>query len=195
MATDNKISYLNTLIFTIVTGIISLIVLGCLFFEFGQRFIYFIIGFEIGVFFLIGYCIYKIVRAEKRYVSGDDKYVVRFNECPDYYAKRVYDGKEYCVNDYVVKDNAGGVYIVKVTPASTDPPTSITVTDNATPYSGQPYSKFELHALEADNALKTYDEKCKPLFVNPTDAKYQGYPDVSQIPWTYVRSRCESFAR
>lgn len=195
---QNKISYFNTLMFTIFTGIVSLGVLSFLFFDFGKKFIYFIIAFEVGVFMLIAYCLYKIISGDKK-INAKDKYVVRFDECPDYYSKKIIEGKEYCFNEYVVKDNAGNVKVIKITPAEIggvkqDPDSAITLTDIVEP-NAKLYAKFELHKLENDDNIPTYEEKCKYLFKQPpVDEKYNSYRQFTYIPYTYAKSRCESLA-
>jgi uncharacterized membrane protein YhaH (DUF805 family) len=60
---DNKnTSYFNTLIFTIVAGIISLLLLLALVFKpVRDHAMYFIIALEVGIFTIIAVCIYQIV--------------------------------------------------------------------------------------------------------------------------------------
>ena len=195
---QNKISYFNTLMFTIFTGIVSLGVLSLLFFEFGKKFIYFIIAFEAGVFLLIAYCLYKIIAGDKK-INAKDKYVVRFDECPDYYSKKIVNGEEYCFNEYVVKDNAGNVKVIKITPSEIggvkqEPASAITLTDIVEPNANL-YAKFKLHQLETDDNIPKYEEKCKYLFNQPpVDDKYNSYRHFTYIPYTYAKSRCESLA-
>ena len=197
---DSKVSYFNTLLFTIITGIVSLCILGLLFFEFGQKLIFFIIAFETGVFILIGYCIYKIISSEKKKNNKKDTYVVRFDECPDYYTRKDIDGKAWCFNEYISKDpSSGKTYIIKLTPAEInfvpqDVPTVITIT-NTKLTNDPPYSKFELKALENDEKLETYEDKCKLLFkMPPAEDKYAKHMHYTYIPWTYAKSRCASLA-
>lgn len=198
---DQKISYFNTLIFTIVTGVVSLCILGLLFFDFGKSMIYFIIAFEIGVFCLIAYCIYKIVSGAKKETVRKSSYVLRFNECPDYYTKRMIKDDTYCVSDYIVRDRNGEVYISRVSPTvdrdgePLEPPKNITI--NATSTVGErSYDKIKLTALEKDDKFAKNDEKCSLVYNTPKDrdSKYDPYRDYSILPWTYMRSRCESFA-
>lgn len=192
---DTKVSYFNTLIFTVITGIISLGVLCLLFFDIGKRFLYFIIAFEIGVFALIGFCLYVIISTEMAKKKNKIKYVVRFDECPDYYTKKVKDGKEYCINKYVVKDSRGNVFIAVISPAEIgnvpiDVPKTISTQEST---SDPLYTNFELRALENDQEIKTLEEKCKLMYTAPpSDDKYMAHMHYHFIPWTYAKSRCES---
>lgn len=198
---DQKISYFNTLIFTIVTGVVSLCILGLLFFDFGKSMIYFIIAFEIGVFCLIAYCIYKIVTGAKKENTRKASYVLRFNECPDYYTKRNIGGDVYCVSDYIVRDRNGEVYVSRVSPVLDRdgeplyPPKNITINDNST-VGQQPFDKIKLSALEKDDKFPKNEDKCALIYNTPKDrdAKFDSYREYSVLPWTYMRSRCESFA-
>lgn len=196
---DRKVSYFNTLLFTIITGIVSLCILALLFFEFGKKLIYFIIAFEVGVFILIAYCIYKIVSGEKKKLKSGDKYVVRFDECPDYYTKKEIDGKVWCYNDYVIKDLSGKIFVIRLTPSEInnvpqDVPTTISVT-NSRLANDPVYSKFELKALETDDKIPSYEDKCKLLFkMPPAEDKYTKHMHYTYIPWTYAKSRCASLA-
>lgn len=186
--------------FTIITAIIALCILSLLFFDFGKKYLYFIIAFQVGVFAIVTYCIYRIIRAELRLQKGADRYVVRFDECPDYYTKRVINGEEHCFNDYIVKDQQGKVYVIRLTPqkvgeTSITPPKTIIVTDKATPQDPL-YAKFKLHALENDAAIKTYEDKCTLLFTPPpNESKYIPHSHYTYIPWTYAKSRCQSLAQ
>ena len=64
---DPKIkSYFNTLIFTIISGIFSLVLIATLFFDMFKKYIPFIVTVEIGLFLIIGYCIYKIYNNEQK---------------------------------------------------------------------------------------------------------------------------------
>lgn len=194
---DRRISYFNTLLFTIIAGVVSLGVLSLLFFEFGKNYIYFIIAFEAGVFCLIGYCIYKIVSAEKAKANKKDKYVVRFDECPDYYSKKSIDGKDYCINEYVTKDANGKMRISRLTPIDMDNrpypvPTTITTASNSPAYE---QNKFPLRGIEEDVNIPDYADKCKLLYKIPgDDPKYTTHKFYTSIPWTFAKGRCASLA-
>lgn len=186
--------------FTIFTGIASLGVLSFLFFDFGKKFIYFIIAFEVGVFILIAYCIYKIITGDKKKKDNKDKYVVRFDECPDYYSKKIINGEDYCFNEYLVKDKRGNSMLIKLSPyemnGTTVTPETTTKLTNIVEPSAQLYSKFQLHKLEKDDNIPKFEDKCKLLFNNTSvsDPKYSSYLHYPHIPYTYAKSRCASLA-
>lgn len=195
---ERKISYFNTLIFTIVTGIVSLALLGLLFFDIGKDFIVFLVTLEVGIFVIIGYCIYRIVSHErqKQRALEQNQYVVDFNTCPEYYVKRMVGDTAYCFNDYTVKDANGNAYIMKVYPVAVNgtpvqlPPTM--VPSNQVANTDYLFEKFPLRALENDNTLKTQKEKCALLYNTPADRVHE-YSHLPSVPWTYAQSRCASF--
>jgi hypothetical protein len=197
---EQNVSYFNTLIFTIVTGVISLCILGVLFFEFGQKMIYFIIAFEVGVFILIGYCIYKIVSGNNKLAVRKNNYSLKFNECPDYYTKQMINGETYCVIDYISKDRNGLYFMSRLTPTTNaqgeamEPPKTVIVNTSSTT-SPTGIEKIPLYKLERDEAISSSRDKCKLLYSVPKDtaAKYVPYNGYSLMPWTYMHSRCESF--
>ena len=194
---QKKVSYFNTLIFTIITGVISLCILGLLFFEFGRAFIYFIVAFEIGVFILIGYCIYKIVAGAKKVNKNAESYVLRFNECPDYFTKLTKsDGTIECVNKYLVKDRNGDVYLSTITPTHFNGD-ELSIPPSTTPDPTNPtiYEKIQLKQLEKDERFEKYQDKCNLVWNQPkaNDQKAAPYSGYSAVPWTYMRSRCESY--
>lgn len=192
---DTKVSYFNTLIFTVITGIISLGIMCLLFFDIGKRFLYFIIAFEIGIFAIIGFCLYVIISTERAKKNNKIKYVVRFDECPDYYTKKIKDGKEFCINKYAVKDTKGNVFIAVITPAeigneTVDVPKVISSQETTT---DPLYTNFELRALESDANIPNLEDKCKLMYnLPPNEDKYMPHVHYSFIPWTYAKSRCES---
>ena len=199
MEKDKKISYFNTLMFTIFTAIASLGVLSFLLFDFGKKFLYFIIAFEVGVFILIGYCIYKIIKGDKKAKDNKTKYVVRFDECPDYYSKKIINGDDFCFNEYLVKDDQGKPLLIKLTPAEIDgtaiSPESYATLNNNVPTTDD-YRKFKLHRLETDEKIADFSDKCKLVFSKPnvSDSKYDNYTHYPDIPYTYIKSRCASLA-
>lgn len=197
MSTQSKVSYFNTLIFTIITGIASLILLTLLFFNIGKEFIYAIITFEVGIFAIIAYCITQIIIAESNKSKKTTSYVINFDQCPDYYTKKIVNGVEYCFNEYMGKDEAGNNYVMKISPAEVNHeprslPATVTVSDTVT---GQSYlDVFELRKLQDDPNFKTMEEKCALVSKAPVslDAKYTPHTMYTYMPWTYAQSRCQS---
>lgn len=197
---DKKVAYFNTLIFTIVTGIISLIVMSLLLFQIGKTFMVFIITFEIGVFVIIGICIYNIVKAEKEKSKKHD-YMINIDQCPDYYSKikNTTNNRDYCVNWFRGKDMYGEETIQRLYPMKTKTNADIAVLDSfpATDIENQPsttlndYRSFDLLKLQED---KNFDQsaKCSFLFKKATGTNSADYEDYYLVPWTYARSRCQS---
>ena len=58
---DSKVSYFNTMIFTIITGTFSLLLLLILLFKDGRKVLPLILTIEIGVFLIIAVCITQII--------------------------------------------------------------------------------------------------------------------------------------
>ena len=192
---DKKMSYFNTLMFTVITGIVSLCMLALLFFEFGKKFMVFIIAFEVGVFVLIAYCIIKIMMLEKKKTAAN--FVIKFDECPDYYSRKMIGGVEYCFNDYIVNDKQGKLHVIRLTPylIGGEPqqvPKFITISDSVRAGTDKMYEKFRLRELETDTSIPLLKDKCGLMFkLPPDDAKYDNHRHYNYIPWTYAKSRCE----
>lgn len=196
----NKVAYMNTLIFTIITGIISLAVLSLLFFDFGKKFIWFILTFEIGVFLVIALCIYSIVQAEKK---KPENIIIQLNQCPDYYTRVVGQSNiEYCMNWYTVKDMYGNNYVARLYPLkdgannTITPLTSFSSNAITTPTSTSVrYDSFPLYGLQNDTVLKTTQDRCMAVSGQlPISYSNTTYKDIPTVPWTYARSRCASFS-
>ena len=106
MDDNRKVSYFRTLIFTIISAMISLVLFGVLYLK--PEFKSFVITIEIGIFAIIGYTIYSIVQHEKllNQMSDPSRFRFGFDSCPDYYIKRVDEDtrKDFCSNEYIVVD-------------------------------------------------------------------------------------------
>lgn len=200
---DKKVSYFNTLMFTIIAGVLSLILVVMLFFKFGKTIMWFIITCEIGIFTIITFCIYKIVTFEKAKEAErrSNKYVVTFNQCPDYFTKRVdTNGGTVCVNEYSVEDPRGQNYIARVYPSNTPagvqvlaPPSMYNPSSNIASYTDG-YEMVGLNNIDVHPRYKSTEDKCKLFFAPPPDAstaeKYYPY-----LPWSAMTSRCEGFLK
>jgi Ca2+/Na+ antiporter len=199
MDQNKKLSYYNTLVFTIVAGIISLLLIVVLFFQFGRKIMYFIITVEVGIFLIIGYCIYSIVSFEKQKEKNKltNNYVVDFGQCPDFYTKRTgTDNNVYCVNEYMVSDSVGNEQLMRIFPASAPPNQTVSISETYMPTSNGPnssYEKVNLSALENNSKFPTTKDKCKLFYAAPPNATAdeQFY---SYLPWTTLTSRCEQHA-
>lgn len=194
MKENKKISYKNTLIFTIFAAVASIVLIAALFFASFRDYIYFIAIVEIAIFAIIGYCIYKIVTYEKRLeaIRNAKRTSIAFTECPDYYVKKYTEkGAPYCSNEYRVRDRQAVESIMKIYPASIETPPMHNI---AIPVDTAPkHEKFLLGEINNSRDLPTTKEKCGVLFNEPSDPKLAQFKGYNNIPWTYVRSRCEGF--
>ena len=195
-----KISYFNTLIFTLVAGIVSVLLLALLFFKGFGEYLPFIIALEVGIFSIIALCITQIILNEI-YLDKLKKnigYTMNFDKCPDYYTKRDSGDKEICSSDYIYKDKGNKNWIMKIYPEDdiTDPlrgsrplPANVSLE-----YLGneEKYEKFPLHELENEKTFKTYADKCGPLNMEPHDPKIAYLKGYTLIPWTTMKSKCAS---
>lgn len=206
MNNNKRISYKNTLIYTIVTAIVSLLILALLFIPSMFDYIYFIAIIELGIFIIIGVCIYKIINYDKNLnkLRDQNSYYIPFSECADYFVKKTDSkGNTYCSNEYNVKDQFGNVKLMKIYPSGVLlPPThKNTIINDINCKAGDTectindkYEKYSLNQIPDSKLLKTNQQKCSVLFVEPTDpALIPAYSGYTQIPWTHVKGRCETF--
>lgn len=188
MASENsKISYFNTLIFTIVSGIISLVLIIMLFFPQGKSLIYMIVTAEIGIFSVIGICLYQIIKNEL-YLNNMKKNLpnrVSFSECPDYFIREDEKGTTMCKNRYKSRNASNEESTILIYPIDIDLPTSISNESNNT------YDKMKLYEIEQNvSLLKEAREQCAVLDSSPMDSKLTAFNDYSKIAWTHARGRC-----
>jgi hypothetical protein len=190
-----KVSYFNTLIFTIIAGIVSLMLLAALFFEVLKPWKVFIITVEIGIFCIIGLCIYQIIANEAlldKYRRASN-FNIDFTQCPDYYVSKNINGLNVCSNEYVDQDEYHNKRIMKIYPAD-DPSKNmmyplprIHIPTYAN--SSNPNEKFDSSYIETATDLKNNEAKCNAILgQNPS------YKSFSTLPWEGVKSRCESYA-
>jgi hypothetical protein len=195
MNANKKISYRNTLLYTIIAAIISLALLVLLAFQSFFEYVYLIAIIEVGIFIIIGYCIYRIVTYEKALeeLKNQKRYYIPFAECPDYFVKKFdsKNGDPYCSNEYRVKDASDNMYMMKVYPDSVPLPTKHD--DKTSVDQSHKYEKFWLNQVANAKELRTTKEKCSVISVEPTDPKLVNYRGYTDVPWTYVRSRCDGF--
>jgi hypothetical protein len=196
-----RISYFRTLIFTITAAIFSLTLCGLLYFKEVRDYLVFIVVLEIGIFSIIGYCIYAIVNREKLMgeLKDPSNYTIGFDSCPDYYVKR-YDAvskKHFCSNEYVVrdKDNVSEKVIMKIVDDATTLPIIHSDTYMGTdpsrkiPVTPQPSDKFLLSAFY-NPLLKTNQDKCNIVDENVPEKASDVVQGFKAIPWTSVKARC-----
>ena len=196
MNSNKKISYKNTLIFTILSAILSIAIAVCLFFDFimKKEYLYFVVTLEVGICIIVAYCIYKIINFEKYLdeLRNPKNLYIPFSSCPDYFQKLITpNGNPICTNQYQVTDASNNNYLMKIYPNGVNLPPFHN--PNADVSTSPKYEKFNLNDIGQSTELATTRAKCAVLSVEPTDpamAKYTGY---TQVPWTYVRGRCEGF--
>jgi hypothetical protein len=195
-----KVSYFNTLIFTLAAGIVSILLLALLFFKGFKEYLPFIIALEVGIFSIIALCITQIMLNESylnklKQMAG---YQMTFDKCPDYFTKRDSGDKEICSSDYIYKDKGNKNWIMKIYPednplepmrGSRPLPVNLTLD-----YRGdeQKYEKFPLHEIEKETSFKTYADKCKPLTGDSQDPKLAYLKGYNLVPWTTMNSKCAS---
>lgn len=195
-----KVSYYNTLIFTIVAAIISVLLLLGLMFKGGRDYLPFIITLEVGIFSIIAYCIILIIQGERK--SNKQKLYalsqLSFNICPDYFVKRTIGDREICSNEYVVKDDKNRRSIIKIFPEDDklNPigglrPLPETHSFN---YKGDEakYDKFYLSEIESEKLLTAASDKCSILYKTPTDPALSYLKGYNLTPWTTMRAKCAS---
>jgi hypothetical protein len=191
--TEQRIAYFNTLVFTIISGIISLGILIFMFFKPAAKLFPFLITVEVGIFFIIIISIFQIISAEKL----KDKYketknfAINYTLCPDYYVERNINGTKVCSNEYIVEDDNRVKYIMKILPGDDiDKGISYTfpmvhepnyTTDSA-------IDKFKNTIIDVAPDLKGNTEKCAAVY-----GRVPKYADYSRIPWTALTQRCDSY--
>lgn len=200
MEDNRKVSYFRTLIFTVVSAILSLVMFALLFVK--PELKSFVITIEIGIFSIIAYTIYSIVQHEKllSQMSDPSKFRFGFDSCPDYYIKRIDEltRKDFCSNEYVVVDKESPLQkklIMKIVDENTTLPlnhsATFTTKDKNTGISLQPIKadKFYLDDFFATE-LTSNKDRCDVINPNVVteNPKFAGY---KTIPWTYTRSRCD----
>jgi hypothetical protein len=199
---NRRISYVRTLVFTIVSALLSIALFALVYVKGFSDWLLFIIITEIGIFSIIIYCIYTIINREKKLQEMRDpkNYVIKFDNCPDYYVKR-YDTASkgyFCSNEYVVADqrNPTKKLIMKLFAENdnSSPPThnaNYKVTNGTGPTTDpQPMDKFMIDNFLTQ--LATNEERCQivnPDVVEKSSDKLLGY---KSIPWTNVQKRCQT---
>lgn len=192
---SRKISYFNTLIFTIIAGIVSLLLLAALFFNVLTKWKVSIITVEIGIFMIIGFSIWQIIANEAlldKYRRAKN-FDIDFTQCPDYYISTMIDNKTICSNEYIIEDEFKNKKLMKIYPA-----------DNPSKNESYPLPKFHTSAFKdsskpTDKFDSTYIQTASDL--RDTQAKCSAvlglennYNLYSKIPWVGVKARCETYA-
>jgi hypothetical protein len=195
---DSKISYFNTMIFTIITGIFSLLLLLVLLFSGGRKVLPMIITIEVGAFLIIAVCITQIILNErsKDKNSNDLASFIKFVNCPDYYMKRFINDKEICSNEHSYVDpHTRQVYIMKliqVDSKNTLPLRHDLLYNDKTLSS---HDKFHLTEVDNEKLFKDATEKCQVLFTEPAKAELKEFSHYRHLPWTTMQSKCRAILK
>lgn len=199
---NRRISYVRTLVFTIVSALLSIALFAMIFVKGARDWLLFIIVAEIGIFSIIFYCIYAIINREKKLQAMRDpnNYVIKFDNCPDYYVKR-YDTATkgyFCSNEYVISDtrNPTKNLIMKVYAENdnSSPPNhnaDFKVKNDSGPVTDpQPMDKFMIDDFLTK--LTTTNERCQVVNPNVVEQSTDALKGYKNIPWTSVQKRCET---
>jgi hypothetical protein len=192
---DSKISFFNTLIFTIITGTFSLLLLLILLLKNGRQFLPFIITAEVGIFIIIAMCITQIIINEKRKekTSGNWGDYIKFTQCPDYYIKRFTSEKEICSNEHMYIDpTSREVYTMKIYLSEPIPDIPKEHVPKYDEKNINVLDKFPLSDLDTNSNIKSAEEKCELLFGPPTSDKLKSFEKYQYLPWLSMRSKCRA---
>lgn len=188
--TNKNRSYYNLLLFTIISALISLALIGALYFKGLNNYLTFIITVEIGIFLIICWCIYVVLRNEylMNLRKNDFSYTVTYNKCPDYYTQiRDKAGNIICLNNYSFTTPTGDSYILKIYPTTASPSPNIDYTYQ----DGVQVPKYESFPLnEISTNLPLYTSQCSVFTKNPGSNVPINLIGYNDIPWTNVKSQC-----
>ena len=200
MNPSKKVSYNNTLIFTILNAILAISIVACLFFNFvlKKEYMIAIVTVEVGICLIVAYCIYRIIQFDKTLsaLSNPKTKYIPFQTCPDYYQKVITAaGDPICQNAYTMTDRNGIQYIMKIYPQNVPLPPSIQINEDITSgmATAPKYEKFYLNDIGQSTDLTTVQQKCAVVSSDPVDPSLSQYVGYKHVPWTYVRGRCEGF--
>lgn len=194
---DQKLSYFNTLIFTIIAGIFSLLLMGLLLIEKMRKWMPMIVTVEIGIFLIIAICIWQIYKNEKEKESyaKSANFYIDFKQCPDYFITTTTpDGKQVCSNENTTIYNRRK-YLMKIYPQN-DIDASYSLPENhATTYtaptnmnSNSILEKYEISSIETADRLPDNLNKCKAVGGSIPEFKI-----FSKLPLTGVKARCDTY--
>jgi hypothetical protein len=194
MSVNSRSSYRNLLAFTIISGIFSLLLVLVLYVSRTSKttlpHLAMLITLEVGVFIIILTTIIRIYIAEKQkdYVPQ----AIVYETCPEYFTKKLINGKEVCSNETIVTDPlTQKLSIMKVYPIDNGnrifnlPATHSSTITNTTPV----YDKFYINQIASD--VKNVNDQCDVITKEVTNPKLSRLQNFDAIPWTNVRSQCE----
>lgn len=189
-------SYINTLVFAIITGLVTLVLLiGILFSSAMNEYAYVLVTVEVGLIAIVSYALYNIIAYEskmKRLSSTASKNALLAQNCPDYYTVG-YDatGAAVCKNFFKGRSPSGESFAMFYVPSQQ----YTSRMENARReyvFSGNPPSS-SIAMKDFEN--KRVEDTCKQVQGRPPEndtAKTVANNYV--IPWTDMRPKCDGFS-
>ncbi len=107
MAKQNISNYLNTLIFCVISKMITILVLAFLLNDKVRYFSYFLLTIELGLVAIILVSLYVIIAYDRKMSKKQDEYnrsLLSNLTCPDYYVQISENDSIVCNNTYVTPD-------------------------------------------------------------------------------------------
>lgn len=187
---EQRVAFFNTLVFTIISGIVSLGILIFMFFKPAAKLFPFLITVEIGIFLIIIVTITQIIIAEKERNKYKNKknFSINFTSCPDYYIERSVDGKQICSNEYIVENENKVSHIMKILPAEGSYSFPDMHNPSYTDGTDKAEDKFNNLIIANSAVLKDNAEKCAAVF-----GRNDSFTAYSHIPWNGVQARCDAY--
>lgn len=184
------LSYYNLLIFTILSAIISIILIIVVYLQDYKKYIPFIATLIFGIFGIILYIIIKVYLNNLDY----NNQILTFDKCPEYFNKKIIDGKEICTNDSIYYDENNNQFILKVYPVDNinkqfPLPSKLNLTYSQ---SDNKYEKFPLNEINNTASLNNNTKKCSTIYGTVTDPDLATFNQYALTPWTNFKSQCAS---
>jgi hypothetical protein len=177
------------MIFTIITGVFSILLVSILLFK-GNA-LPLVITLEVGIFATIVTCLIRVYLLSKDKPTQEISDLL-YDKCPDYYTKIFSKGKEVCSNEHVYTiDNE--TYMRKHYPVNVSPFPATHVND-INP-ADRKFDKFYLNELKQNSKLSNVYDQCNaikglqlPSTLTADEKTAMG--DYAYVPWTYMQSKC-----
>lgn len=189
-------SYINTLIFAIVAGVVSVGLLVVIMYANVDDYKYALITIEAG---LIGVIVYALVRiyidesTAARMASNAHKNALLAKNCPDYYTM-VNSAKsgQQCINTFKGVAPTGDPFVMVYTPSGRFKEDSGMGGKKKVIFSGNPPdSSIDIKAFE-DQSVQ---EACLFVAGRPVDGDTNTKTSNNySIPWTDMRSKCDGLS-
>jgi hypothetical protein len=189
-------TYLNTLIFSIVTGLFTLMLLLALLFSSSfNQYAYAIVTVEVGLIAIITHALYKIIAYENRLTKlsrNATKNALVAQSCPDYYTVG-YDasGALTCKNYFEGRSPSGERFVMFYVPGDQFTEKIVSGKRSFTFFGNPPASVINVKDFEN----KRIDDTCKVVQGRPpeSDEKMTEANNYT-VPWTDMRPKCDGFS-